>query len=161
MVEPSPLTTQGLWLLPASIFSFPLSYSPKSITTINGKLRNHHCQHHRRPQNEKIYISTKRKSNHQLHPQKEKISNHQYHHQPHKPTSIIAQASSHNYKHRKPKHTKIFKLVIQNCQPKPTNTENPNPNPGILRSKTKITKMRSGFLFLGIYLCVDEHGEWV
>ena len=44
---------------------------------------------------------------------------------------------------------------------KPTNTENPNPNPGILRSKTKITKMRRGFLFLGIYLCVDEHGEWV
>ena len=56
---------------------------------------------------------------------------------------------------------KIFISVIQNCQPKPTNTENPNPNPGILRSKTKIMKMRSEFLFLGIYLCVDEHGEWV
>ena len=51
--------------------------------------------------------------------------------------------------------------MIQNCQPKPTNTENPNPNTGILRSKPKITKMRSEFLFLGIYLCVDEHGEWV
>ena len=92
---------------------------------------------------------------------KKKISNYQNHHQPHKPTSITTQASNHNYKHRKPKHTKIFKLVIQNCQPKPTNTENPNPNPGILKSKTKITKMRSGFLFRGIYLCVDEHGEWV
>ena len=22
-------------------------------------------------------------------------------------------------------------------------------------------KIRSGFLFLGIYLCVDEHGGWV
>ena len=54
---------------------------------------------------------------------------------------------------------KIFRSVIQNCQPKPINTENPNPNLGILRLKTKITKMRSGFLFLGIYLCVDEHGE--
>ena len=56
---------------------------------------------------------------------------------------------------------KTFRSMIQNCQPKPINTENPNPNLGILRSKTKITKMRSGFLFLGIYLCVDEHGEWV
>ena len=54
---------------------------------------------------------------------------------------------------------KIFRSVIQNCRSKRTKTE--NPNPGILRLKTKITKMRSGFLFLGIYLCVDEHGEWV
>ena len=92
---------------------------------------------------------------------RKKISNYQYHHQPHKPTSITTHASNHNYKHRKPKHTKIFRLVIQNCQPKPTNTENPNPNPGILKSKTKITNKRSGFLFLGIYLCMDEHGEWV
>ena len=47
---------------------------------------------------------------------------------------------------------KIFRSVIQNCQLKHINTENPNPNPGILRLKTKIMKKRSGFLFLGIYL---------
>ena len=41
---------------------------------------------------------------------------------------------------------------------KPTNTENPNLNPRILRSKTKITKMRCGFLFLGINLCMYENG---
>ena len=41
---------------------------------------------------------------------------------------------------------------------KPTNIENPNPNPRILRSKTKITKMRCGFLFLGINLCMYENG---
>ena len=41
---------------------------------------------------------------------------------------------------------------------KPINTENPNLNPRILRSKTKITKMRCGFLFLGINLCMYENG---
>ena len=35
----------------ALIFSSPLSYSPKSITTINGKLKTHHYQHHQQPQN--------------------------------------------------------------------------------------------------------------
>ena len=154
-------TTQVLWLLLTSIFSSLLSYSPKSITTINGKLKTHHCQHHQRPQNGKKKSQPKENPNISYTHKKKKISNYQNHHQPHKPTSITTQASNHNYKHRKPKHTKIFKLVIQNCQPKPTNTENPNPNPGILKSKTKITKMRSGFLFRGIYLCVDEHGEWV
>ncbi|KAL0008377.1 hypothetical protein SO802_009879 [Lithocarpus litseifolius] len=53
---------------------------------------------------------------------------------------------------------KIFRLVIQIAKSKPTNTENPNPNPGILRLKTKITKMSRGFLFLGINLCVYENG---
>ena len=83
-----------------SIFSSIFSYSPKSITTINGKLRTHYCQHHQWPQN-----GEKKNSQPKENPtisyicqQKEKISNHQYHHQPHKPTSITAQASNHNYK---------------------------------------------------------------
>ena len=42
----------------ALIFSSPLSYSPKSITTINGKLKTHHYQHHQQPQNK-----TKQKKN--------------------------------------------------------------------------------------------------
>ena len=135
-----------------------------------------HCHHQWQTQNpslstppmatpKKKKISTKRKSNHQLHPQKEKIFNHQYHHQPHKLTSITTQSFKPQLQTQKTQthQHKIFRSVIQNCQPKPTNTENPNPNPnlGILRSKTKIMKIRSGFLFLGMYLCMDEHGEWV
>ena len=150
-------TTQELWLLPASKLPSPLSYSPTSITTINGKLRTHHCQHHQWPPKKK------KKSNHQLQPQKEKkfqssisppTTQTHFHHSPSfKPQLQTLKTQTHQYK--------IFRSVIQNCQLKPTNTENPNPNPRILRSKSKIMKMRSGFLFLGIYLCVDEHGEWV
>jgi len=148
-------------LLPVSIFSSPLLYSPKSITTINGKLRTHHCQHHQRPQNEnknlnqkKIQTSatpTKRKNFQSSIPPT--TQTHLHHSPSFKPQLQTLKTQTHQHK--------IFRSKIQNCQPKPTNIENPNPNPGILRLKTKITKMRSGFLFLGTYLCVDEHGEWV
>ena len=155
-------TTQGLWLLLASIFFSPFSYSPKSIATINGKLKTHHCQHHqwlhpkkKNLNQKKIQPSatpTKRK-NFQSSIPPPTTQTHLHYSPSFKPQLQTQKTQTHQHK--------IFKLVIQNYQPKPTNTENPNPNPGILRSKTKITKMRSGFLFQGIYLCVDEHGEWV
>ena len=129
-----------------------------------------YVHHHHQWQTQNPPLSTspmatqkKKKSNHQLQPQKEKkfqssisppTTQTHFHHSPSfKPQLQTLKTQTHQYK--------IFRSVIQNCQLKPTNTENPNPNPRILRSKSKIMKMRSGFLFLGIYLCVDEHGEWV
>ena len=74
-----------------------------------------------------------------------------HHHQWQTQKSTTITSTTNNPQHNHNLHQKTHKQ-------KPTNTENPNPNPRILRSKTKITKMRCGFLFMGINLCMYENG---
>ena len=158
MVEPTTLTLQrsyGCYLRQNChpLFHILLRPSPPSMANSEPTIVNITNGHPKK----------KKKSNHQLQPQKEKkfqssipppTTQTHFHHSPSfKPQLQTLKTQTHQYK--------IFRSVIQNCQLKPTNTENPNPNPRILRSKSKIMKMRSGFLFLGIYVRIDEHGEWV
>ena len=101
MVEPTPLTLHrdySCYLCPFSLPFFHILPSPSPPSMANSEPTTVNTTNGHKTEKKKNSQPKENPTISYICPQKEKISNHQYHHQPHKPTSITAQASNHNYK---------------------------------------------------------------